>query len=110
MEFSKKNKIEYTTFTTWVKKYETGLLNSVPNDSKRSRIRLGPYEQVGEHLVEYINLRKKLYSQDKCGLDWEFLKLKAKSLGDLILCKEEAAMFKVMLMIFCNAETFGSME
>ncbi len=41
-----------------------------------------PYEEIRAKLIEYIELRERLYKRDKCGLSWSLLKQKALIFGE----------------------------
>ena len=49
----------------------------LPNSNKRKH--LGKYVNFELKLVRYINLRARLYKQDKCGMSWLFLLEKARA-------------------------------
>ena len=58
-----------------LKQYQAGKLNS---STKLKRQKGGQFEDVEKKLVDYINLRKKLYRRDKCGMSWVLMEEKAK--------------------------------
>ena len=59
-------------FNRYLKKYQSGqLLN---NEAKRDKRTM--YDEVKEKLLQYIELREQLYTQDKCGLSWALLREK----------------------------------
>ena len=62
-----------------------GVLSKVPNDSERLRNREGPYELVGKGLADYIQLRKKLYTNDGSRLSWLVLKDRATKIAEKVL-------------------------
>ena len=61
------------TFNRALKKFKDGSLN---NDDKK-REKASPYGDIRAKLIEYIELRERLYKRDKCGLSWALLKQKA---------------------------------
>jgi hypothetical protein len=61
------------TFTRNLQKFKDGTL--INQDRKRNK--LSPYEDVRARLLEYIQIRERLYIRDKCGLSWALLKQKA---------------------------------
>ena len=92
--FARHHGVKRKTFNTWVDNRRAGKLVYSPEDIKRNRFRTGPYETVGKHLVEYINLRKRLLSQDKIGLDWAYLKMKALKIAEKVLSTEDFEKFR----------------
>jgi hypothetical protein len=67
------NLYDQRTFNRWLKKFRQGELK---NDDKK-RNKKSPYDDVRAKLIEYIELRERLYKRDKCGLSWALLKQKA---------------------------------
>ena len=63
------------SFGNYYNMFKAGTL--LPNSNNRKP--LGKYVNVELKLVRYINLRERLYKQDKCGLSWLFLKQKARA-------------------------------
>ncbi|MGH7974278.1 MAG: hypothetical protein ACREBR_02035 [bacterium] len=61
------------SFNRALSKYNGGKLN----ESDRKRERHSIYEPVRKKLLSYIELRSRLYQQDKCGLSYTILKEKA---------------------------------
>jgi len=61
------------TFNRWLKQFRQGSLKN--DDYKRSKS--SPYDDVKAKLLEYIELRERLFKRDKCGLSWSVLKHKA---------------------------------
>jgi len=66
------------TFNRALKKFRAGELNN--NDSKRNRTSI--YDDVKNRLIQYIELRSRLYTRDKCGLSWNLLKEKAMAFAE----------------------------
>ena len=87
--FARQHGVKRKTFNTWVDNRR-----AAPEDIRRNRFRTGPYETVAKHLVEYINLRKRLLSQDKIGLDWAYLKMKALKIAEKVLSTEDFEKFR----------------
>jgi hypothetical protein len=67
------NLYDQRTFNRALKKFRQGALK---NDDKK-RYKKSPYDDVRAKLIEYIELRERLYKRDKCGLSWALLKQKA---------------------------------
>jgi hypothetical protein len=74
-KYSEKIGIDQSTFTKWMKKYNNGDYNNIPNSMTRKRTRESEYAEVEKKLVEYINQR--IISQDKLGLSHRYLQNKA---------------------------------
>ena len=51
----------------------------------RYKNRDGKYNSVETELVKYIGLRNQLYKRDKLGINWNYLKHKAKLFADKLL-------------------------
>jgi hypothetical protein len=66
------------TFQRALLKFKEG---SLKNDDKK-RKKASPYEDIRAKLIEYIELRERLYKRDKCGLSWALLKEKALIFGE----------------------------
>jgi hypothetical protein len=56
-----------------LKRYNSGEL---PNNGTKQN-RPSPYDDVKEKVLEYIELRARLYKRNKCGLSWALLKHKS---------------------------------
>ena len=78
---------ERNTFSRNVKRYKAGDLE--PLDTVRIKAR--KYTTVEEKVVQYVDLRSKLYQHDKCGLSWFYLKEKAEQFVDALPATERLA-------------------
>ena len=67
-----------STFQGWVTDYQKELLTSfsvASTEADRKRLRKAEYPQVEQLLVTYLERRRFLYQQDKCGLSWLIVKV-----------------------------------
>jgi hypothetical protein len=63
---------EQSSFGKHLKQYRLGKLQS----TGKKRHRESPYLIIEKKLVQYIRMRQLKYQQDKCGLSWDYMKLK----------------------------------
>ena len=85
----KRGTVGESTFRDW-EKLVNGMsqekLNSILSmKDNRYRDRDGKYVSVETELVKYIGLRNQLYKRDKLGINWNYLKHKAKLFSDKLL-------------------------
>jgi len=83
-EFGLANNIGKSTILDWVKEFNEGKFDNIRNSSIK-KLRMSLYPEVEDKLVQYIELRKSLYSRDKCGLSWQVLKDRATKIAKEIL-------------------------
>jgi hypothetical protein len=67
------------TFSRKLGEFNAGKLKNL----EEKRIRDRKFERIEKIVVEYIELREKLYQKDKCGLSWQFLATKAFKAAEL---------------------------
>lgn len=69
-----RNDIPQSTFASWQQSAAKGTLNNdIPAAADRFRVKTSQYEAVEKKMVQYIDLRTKLYQRDGCGLSWLLL-------------------------------------
>jgi hypothetical protein len=71
---------EQISFSKMLKNFDSGKLQ--PTGKKRGRDR--KFEDIEKRLIEYLELRAKVYKQDNCGVSWITLTEKCLQFADLL--------------------------
>jgi transposase-like protein len=94
-KFCELHNIPASTLSTWVREVSQGLLTTdTLGVEHRKRIISSPYHEVEDKLVKYIELRRERYSEDRCGLSFQYLQCKALQFAQSIYDGEKLAKFK----------------
>ena len=85
-DFAEKNGVKANTFKGWLKEYKKqqespNATAAQPTKTGQKRVRMRRYLQLERLLVQYVELRGRLYVDDKCGLSYMYMKIKTVSVS-----------------------------
>ena len=86
------------TFKDWIRKYKQeqrspNATAAQPTKTGQKRVRKRCYLQLEQLLIQYVELRGRLYVHDKCGLSYMYMKIKTLKWARQLLSPEAVATF-----------------
>jgi DDE superfamily endonuclease/Tc5 transposase DNA-binding domain len=93
-KFAVKEGLNPNTFGDWVREFkDTEAIDPAILADNRKKVKVEKYANVNAKIIEYIDLRRRLYQRDKCGVSYMLLKEKALDIASKVLDEELKSQF-----------------